>query len=239
MGRETITKSRSAASASILLSGSFAVLAITGLYLWHRGPAIQSGMPVDAFRYGIAGFFDGAAFGDAVRAEKGPIFIVALLLGMIAATILCFILGRSLGRFTSRIMPAADAASSARASSPGRLARIIAFCAPPLPPQKPGQKPFLVRHGHLIAAFVHFLPPPGPWWLRIVLAIVLGATSMPTRLYVFGATAGCALHVGALWLAHRTGIMLPASPDGWIGLLLLALPVILTVVVRTFRLIRG
>ncbi|RVT42350.1 hypothetical protein [Sphingobium algorifonticola] len=221
-----------------MLTGLFALLAIIGLYLWHRGPAIQSGTLSDAFRYGIVGFIDGAAFGDAVRAEKGPIFIIALSLGMTAATILCFLLGRSLGRFAARIMPAAGAASSATATSPGKLAKVIAFCAPPLPPQKPGQKPFLVRNGHLIAAFIHFLPPPGPWWLRIVLAIILGTTSMPTRLYIFGATAGCAMHVGALWFAHRAGIMLPASPDGWIGLLLLALPVILTVLVRTFHLVR-
>jgi hypothetical protein len=113
-----------------------------------------------------------------------------------------------------------------------RWLRVVLFLLPPPPMRKPGGKPVMARFGFWIAALLHALPPPGPWWLRLLVPAVLGASSIRWWMLLAGAFVGIYINAIGAHLLANAGITPPAPPSGPMLIPLLLAPILITVLVR-------
>ncbi|MBL0923361.1 MAG: hypothetical protein IBJ12_02705 [Sphingomonadaceae bacterium] len=113
-----------------------------------------------------------------------------------------------------------------------RWMRIMMWILPPPPMPKPGDPPLTRKYGIPIAALVHALPPPGPWWIRIVVDLILGGSMMRWLSLLIGSYLGFVIQLGALAAMDNSGFEAPAPPSGWMLIPAILAPLIIVPLVR-------
>lgn len=179
---------------------------------------------------GLQGFFLGANWSSLLKAGGGgTMAFVFLTIGIWTAAMLSMLLGRFVLRPLLALSP-----KFMLPAPPPFIDRVLKFIQPPDPPKTIKGRPFMEVAGIPLTAFMHVMPPPGPWAIRMFIDVLFGLSSISIWRFAVGSFIGIVLHLGAMVAITHFDLSLPAPPGGIKGLILAILtPVILTVVVRS------
>lgn len=179
---------------------------------------------------GLQGFFLGANWSSLLKAGGGgAMAFVCLTIGIWTAAMLSMLLGRFVIRPFVRRLP-----KFTPPTPPPVIDRILRFIQPPDPPKTIKGRPFMEVAGIPLTAFMHLMPPPGPWAMRMVIDVLFGLSTITIWRFAVGSFIGIVLHLGALVAITHFDLSLPAPPGGIKGLVLtIFTPIILTILVRS------
>jgi hypothetical protein len=187
-----------------------------------------------------AGFLSGADFATLPASSPVPSLTTVLIIafGALLLIVPLALIGRwLLGPLWRRYGPRPGPPKLRADGQLPRWIRIALFVLPPPPIPKPGNKPVMARFGFWIAALLHALPPPGPWWLRLVVPVLLGASSIRWWMLFAGAFLGVCINAIGAHLLANAGITPPPPPSGPMLIPLLLAPILITVVIRLLALV--